>query len=816
MTEPTQARRYLTRARARADDNPVDVKLPYQWKGREAAQKRKAIAVADTEPFDIAATATSGIRVSRRTVAPKMADEIVGVKAAPKRKSARNGGGTAKRTVTTKSSAATKKVTFSDDKENVVPPRREEAAARQEGDDTDELMSSSMGALSVKPLRVPSTKLRLPSTGKNATPGFDPLPALSPSKARRPPRPLITDDEEMEDELSGPMSPTLKLAARPKRGELSSSRGLMETTGAMDLRKPLNLSASLLASPARRPPASPFKPTTANTTFSKANADAPNAAVRSSLASPARRPPSAAISGLGSPTKGSFRLESNANLTMEIPDLSRRGVKSPPKRIKISSFVKNDESEDELGMDMDNYMLGRSPTRFVKKCAGVSVDRANINSRLDGTTLGDIPKLSAFSSTSVLPIADLPGAQKRREGVGMGEDDTMEDVGCVGHMINQMSPTAKKYKGPTEGGSSYVFFDLEDDEENEQSNHPPYARNPFSPFPGMELQPGRKKLFPSASTSKQLEDGVPIDPFLLTLGAPDSFLGIIESPSRKTTVPVKLHSVDDMVSDEEDCSNQENQGLSNRLVTPTRNDSDRSVGRFGSVGRTSGVLAGAVVFVDVYTSEGADASAAFVEALRGLGAKVLKSWNWNPNSTGSAEGERKVGITHVVFKDGSPRTLQKLKDSQGVVLCVGVGWVTSCEEEQAWVDESIYPVDLDHVPRGGHRVGQSYMPLEFGVYVLTFPQRRKSMEPKTLTGMSANNYCSSSISDNTAISSAPPKTPKLVSKRLFFPQTEQLRKQEVDSNPLLMQNLLMARRKSTQFAPKVGSPLRRFAALTIE
>lgn len=85
------------------------------------------------------------------------------------------------------------------------------------------------------------------------------------------------------------------------------------------------------------------------------------------------------------------------------------------------------------------------------------------------------------------------------------------------------------------------------------------------------------------------------------------------------------------------------------------------------------------------------------------------------------------------------------------------------------------------------------------------------MEPKTLAGVPLVGGCGSS-SDNASA----PKTPKLASKNLFFPQTEQCHVRGVDCNPLLTQNLLMARRKSMQFAPKIGSPLRRFAALTIE
>lgn len=83
------------------------------------------------------------------------------------------------------------------------------------------------------------------------------------------------------------------------------------------------------------------------------------------------------------------------------------------------------------------------------------------------------------------------------------------------------------------------------------------------------------------------------------------------------------------------------------------------------------LLKGAVVFADVHTSEGADASSLFTELLTQMGARCVKSWNWNPTSHDGS----KIGITHIVFKDGSKRTLEKAKETGGVVTCVGVGWV---------------------------------------------------------------------------------------------------------------------------------------------
>lgn len=106
----------------------------------------------------------------------------------------------------------------------------------------------------------------------------------------------------------------------------------------------------------------------------------------------------------------------------------------------------------------------------------------------------------------------------------------------------------------------------------------------------------------------------------------------------------------------------------------------------------SNSLKGAVVYVDVHTTEGEDASGIFLELLAQLGARCVKQWSWNPraslpapahnpkggNENDIAEPEvsnNKVGITHVVYKDGGKRTLEKVRASKGRVHCVGVGWV---------------------------------------------------------------------------------------------------------------------------------------------
>lgn len=94
----------------------------------------------------------------------------------------------------------------------------------------------------------------------------------------------------------------------------------------------------------------------------------------------------------------------------------------------------------------------------------------------------------------------------------------------------------------------------------------------------------------------------------------------------------------------------------------------------------SQALQGAVVHVDVHTTEGEDASGIFVELLQQMGARCVMSWSWNGRSSlspvdGADPKDSRVGITHVVYKDGGLRTLEKVKQASGLVKCVGVGWV---------------------------------------------------------------------------------------------------------------------------------------------
>ncbi|PHH84737.1 hypothetical protein CDD83_1471 [Cordyceps sp. RAO-2017] len=155
-------------------------------------------------------------------------------------------------------------------------------------------------------------------------------------------------------------------------------------------------------------------------------------------------------------------------------------------------------------------------------------------------------------------------------------------------------------------------------------------------------------------------------------------------------------------------------------LTPSKTDIWSTIGTPARTPRRDvnpALLRGAVVFVDVHTTEGADASGIFSELLSQMGARCVKTWHWNPTSAADGEASSgKVGITHVVYKDGGKRTLEKVRWANGSVHCVGVSWVLDCERENEWLDEGPYYTDTNQTPRGGAR-------------------RRKSMEPKTLAGL---------------------------------------------------------------------------------
>ncbi|KAI1632103.1 hypothetical protein F4809DRAFT_629357 [Biscogniauxia mediterranea] len=241
----------------------------------------------------------------------------------------------------------------------------------------------------------------------------------------------------------------------------------------------------------------------------------------------------------------------------------------------------------------------------------------------------------------------------------------------------------------------------------------------FSLAPETPMRPSAPKPFSTVSKVplKPADDSTPRGARRRSAGPFRSSMRRRSGLSKDTTVtsyvPIKDSSDMDMVDDDVNASEPP-------PVTPAKSDIWQAMGTPARTPRrdlNSSLLRGAVVFVDVHTSEGHDASTIFVDLLTQMGARCVKSWPWNPTNAPNGESNAsKIGITHVVYKDGGKRTLEKVRESGGVVQCVGVSWVLDCERENQWVEEGPYLVDTSLIPRGGRN-------------------RRKSMEPKALANV---------------------------------------------------------------------------------
>ncbi|KAK6538564.1 hypothetical protein TWF694_010143 [Orbilia ellipsospora] len=88
-----------------------------------------------------------------------------------------------------------------------------------------------------------------------------------------------------------------------------------------------------------------------------------------------------------------------------------------------------------------------------------------------------------------------------------------------------------------------------------------------------------------------------------------------------------------------------------------------------------GPLQDMVIFVEIRTLDGSDASASFVQELIALGAKIVRRWRLN--TFGKTDAEiNPMGVNLVVFKDGNTQAISKAK--RVGVPCVGVAWIKQC------------------------------------------------------------------------------------------------------------------------------------------
>lgn len=194
--------------------------------------------------------------------------------------------------------------------------------------------------------------------------------------------------------------------------------------------------------------------------------------------------------------------------------------------------------------------------------------------------------------------------------------------------------------------------------------------SPVKPVPQREEFPSileDSSSTPRATTQfstppRRFSPGIPIDPALLE----EADRIEQEEANGFTTVPVKF-SPNSSFSDQENKMPSSPESSAEGIIARVEMSRGRTPRRERQ-STTLRILAGAVVFVDVHLVEGENVRSRFVNMLTEMGAKVVKRWDWSP-SDGS-----KVGITHVVFKEGSPKTLERVR-AANIVQCVQLNWV---------------------------------------------------------------------------------------------------------------------------------------------
>ncbi|KAI4176541.1 MAG: hypothetical protein LQ348_005972 [Seirophora lacunosa] len=521
---------------------------------------------------------------------------------------------------------------------------------------------------------------------------------------------------------------------------------------------------------------------------------------------------------------------------------------------------RNSVAMTPLAMQMSSW-LASSPE---KKSAGHVSHRRSVFSPVKpifAVQETQLPSDCAFGSPSKQNFFDDEMAVRDTEDAAeMAEEPSIDELqyddGHPGAHASQESQTSETYG----------------DENAVPCESTGYVVNPEEDNPILTCTPA--KVFDQYSREIHTVSKVPLRP-----AADDTPLAVTRKRSRSLAGPLSDISLTDRLSIGRDSILspifQDNNLPMSMLPgdatawvspeTPTncqKSLSNTPVQSFRKAGYST-VLKGAVVHVDVHTTEGADASGIFIDLLTQMGARCVKQWHWNPqgslssNSEGSTEWNEypeagtpgaKLGITHVVYKDGGKRTLEKVREAKGAVLCVGVGWVLDCEREDRWLNEADYAVDTSIIPRGGSRRRKSMEPRALanlnGCLVpaetplkatpavisptkefLAFDtpiSRRETFEFKTEPSATpgANGPSVGELDDNYD-SPLSPTTPYYLSKgaklvqqtcppkqtqELFFPLTGRI---EDQPNEVVRQRLLAARRKSLQWASKVQSPLGR-------
>ncbi|GAA5991716.1 hypothetical protein JCM10908_001106 [Rhodotorula pacifica] len=226
-------------------------------------------------------------------------------------------------------------------------------------------------------------------------------------------------------------------------------------------------------------------------------------------------------------------------------------------------------------------------------------------------------------------------------------------------------------------------------------------------------------------------------------------------------------------------SKTSSQGLGTSALRTSSAGNVQTQGTTQRAARGKTCLQGVVAFVDVRTAEGDDSGMIFVDMLKDLGARVTS----RPSSL----------TTHIVFKSGKPATLDFYRQSSLARRphLVGIAWVVRCSELHTRVEESLFKIDeavgASAAPGGGKEnvdaataTAQAALGLSAngGKKGDAGVKRRKSMEPRALAALNnARANLSLSTSNDSAMKAS------------------------------IAASIERARRKSLQYAPRVGSPL---------
>lgn len=333
--------------------------------------------------------------------------------------------------------------------------------------------------------------------------------------------------------------------------------------------------------------------------------------------------------------------QAGSPLKNELKATTPNGVKSTPSGGAHSSPLKNDFFEDEMSVRPDtvaNDSINEDdPLAGIPEIKDPVVEDISITEE-DLDLAAEANEMSTMSTEQVESMLNLDG-----------RDDTMSDA-------------SQEYGDENEVPAGTLVPPVTPQRTLRREVHT------VSKIP---LKPADESTPPPQPSLKKRRHSISRLPVTRpTHGLTRSATVISYSPSQKLHIEPAFEEA----AEEEEEESRSRAG-SLPPVTPTKSEGWSNAVTPARTPRQdvdSALLRGAVVFVDVHTVEGADASAIFVELLTQMGARCVKTWNWNPNEE---DASSKIGITHVVYKDGGKRTMEKVRETNGVVQCVGVGWV---------------------------------------------------------------------------------------------------------------------------------------------